>query len=164
MKISNIQSLSNEDGIAAIEAVFTIPIIIYIMIVIVGFFQYVGNESLFNYNITRSVQLFDYKSIEREDNVELLKTNFLKELNHKVNTNVIDVDDRSLVFTCFQNIDDLVERKNELECNQSNIKKTNIILIYFELDYKRFSWLFSTIYPSTFLDMKRELVIVNEIY
>ena len=164
MKILNIPHLNDEDGIAAIEAVFTIPIIIYILIVTVGFFQYVGNESLLNYNITRAVQLFDYKSIEKEDNVELSKSNFLKELNHKVNTNVININSNSLKFICFQSVDDLVDRKNELECNQSNIKKTNLILISFDFDYKRFSWLFSTIYPSAFLDMKRELVIVNEIY
>uniref|UniRef100_UPI000AB0EDE5 hypothetical protein n=1 Tax=Vibrio campbellii TaxID=680 RepID=UPI000AB0EDE5 len=100
----------------------------------------------------------------KEDNVELSKSNFLKELNHKVNTNVININSNSLKFTCFQSVDDLVVHKNELECNQSNIKKTNLILISFDFDYKRFSWLFSTIYPSAFLDMKRELVIVNEIY
>ena len=164
MRRLNIPRLNNEDGIAAIEAVFTIPIIIYIFIVIVGFFQYVGNESLLNYNITRSVQLFDYKSIKIDDNVEMAKSNFFKELNNKVNTNIIDVDFDSLDFICFENIDDLVNRRNKLECNKTNIKKSNLILIFFEFDYKRFSWLFSTIYPSAFLYMERELVIVNEIY
>lgn len=164
MKRLNIPRLNNEDGIAAIEAVFTIPIIIYIFIVIVGFFQYIGNESLLNYNITRSVQLFDYKSIKIDNNVEMAKSNFFKELNHKVNTNIIDIDFDSLDFICFENIDDLVNRRNKLECNKNNIKKSNLILVFFEFDYKRFSWLFSTIYPSAFLYMKRELVIVNEIY
>uniref|UniRef100_UPI000B2E06D6 hypothetical protein n=1 Tax=Vibrio campbellii TaxID=680 RepID=UPI000B2E06D6 len=77
---------------------------------------------------------------------------------------VINISSSSLKFTCFQSVDDLVDRKNELECNQSNIKKTNLIFISFYFEYKRFSSLFSTIYPSAFLDMKRELVIVNEIY
>lgn len=164
MKILNIPLLNDEEGIAAIEAVFTIPIIIYILVVIVGFFQYVGNESVFNYNITRAVQLFDYKSIEKDDQLELSKSNFLKVLNNKVNTNVIDINSDSIEFTCFQYINDLVNRNNGLECNQANIKRTTLILISFEFDYKRFSWLFSTIYPSAFLDMKRELVVVNEIY
>ncbi len=164
MKILNIPLLNDEEGIAAIEAVFTIPIIIYILVVIVGFFQYVGNESVLNYNITRAVQLFDYKSIEKDDQLELSKSNFLKVLNNKVNTNVIDINSDSIEFTCFQYIDDLVNRNNGLECNQANIKRTTLILISFEFDYKRFSWLFSTIYPSAFLDMKRELVVVNEIY
>lgn len=164
MKILNIPLLNDEEGIAAIEAVFTIPIIIYILVVIVGFFQYVGNESVLNYNITRAVQLFDYKSIEKDDQLELSKSNFLEVLNNKVNTNVIDINSDSIEFTCFQYIDDLVNRNNGLECNQANIKRTTLILISFEFDYKRFSWLFSTIYPSAFLDMKRELVVVNEIY
>ncbi len=164
MKILNIPLLNDEEGIAAIEAVFTIPIIIYILVVIVGFFQYVGNESVLNYNITRAVQLFDYKSIEKDDQLELSKSNFLKVLNNKVNTNVIDINSDSIEFTCFQYINDLVNRNNGLECNQANIKRTTLILISFEFDYKRFSWLFSTIYPSAFLDMKRELVVVNEIY
>ncbi len=164
MKILNIPLLNDEEGIAAIEAVFTIPIIIYILVVIVGFFQYVGNESVLNYNITRAVQLFDYKSIEKDDQLELSKSNFLKVLNNKVNTNVIDINSDSIEFTCFQYVNDLVNRNNGLECNQANIKRTTLILISFEFDYKRFSWLFSTIYPSAFLDMKRELVVVNEIY
>lgn len=164
MKILNIRKLNDEHGLASVEAVFIIPIIIYIFIVIVGFFQYVGNESVLNYNITRSIQLFDYKSIEKNNDLELSKLNFLKVLNHNVNKNVINVDPDSLEFTCFQYVDDLVNRENDILCNQSNIKKTNLILVSFNFDYKRFSWLFSMLYPSAFLDMKRELVIVNEIY
>lgn len=164
MTILKALRLNNEDGIAAVEAVFTIPAIIYILLVIVGFYQYVGNDSVLNYNITRAVQLFDYDSIERENNVELSKLKFLQNLNHNINTNVITISADSLEFSCFQDVNDLIYRINNMECNQSNLKKTNLILVYFEFDYKKFSRLFSSIYPSVFLDMKRELVIVNEIY
>ncbi|EDP59609.1 hypothetical protein [Vibrio sp. AND4] len=164
MKILSTQHLNDEDGIASIEAIFTIPIIIYIFILIAGFFQYVGNESVLNYNITRAVQLFDYSSIEKDNSLDQSKANFLKVLNEDVNRNYISINSSSLNFRCFKNVDDLAERTNEMDCSQSNINNTNLILISFDFDYKSFSQLFSTIYPSAFLGMERELVIVNEIY
>ncbi|GEM76012.1 hypothetical protein [Vibrio sagamiensis] len=156
------QKLTSESGSASIEAIFTIPILIYILIIIVGFLQYIHNESIFNYNITRALHLFDYNSIIIDDDLHTSKLKFIESLNHNLNQSVIDLDENSLRFDCFNDLNSLLSNSYSIECNRNNIGESQVIRISFQFDYKRFSWLFSKIFPDNFLGMDRELIIFNE--
>ncbi|AUI85069.1 hypothetical protein BS333_00980 [Vibrio azureus] len=156
------QKLTSESGSASVEAIFTIPILIYILIVMVGFLQYVHNESIFNYNITRALHLFDYNSIVIDNDLDASKLKFIESLNYNLNQSVINLDEDSLRFDCFDDLNSLINSSYSIECNRSTIGESQVIRISFQLDYKRFSWLFSKIFPDDFLGLSRELIILNE--